>query len=271
MRVTFYGVGGSTSVSGAARVAFGTNTSCTLIDLGGRYVIFDMGTGLVSLSAQAEALGLESADIFISHFHYDHIEGFGFFKPFFSENASFTIHAVPQDGYSTEGLLSGYLRAPFSPITPSHFPASIKYRELIFDSVYNLNTDLTIRTTALNHPSGSTAYRLEYGGKSLVYMLDHEHSASFDDRLIAFCHNADLIIYDAMFTQAEYDSGAYTGWGHSTPEMGIALCKNASAKRIALTHHATWRTDKEFMTMENHAQKLYPHACLAREGMVITL
>lgn len=271
MKIKFFGAGGSVSATCPERTKYGTNTPCVLVEAGGQFIVLDMGTGLSVLSEEAQALQLTSAHILLSHYHFDHIEGFGFFAPFFSPEGTFTIYAQPAGGENVQTLLHRFLHPPFFPITTDVFKAKMNYRDVLPGESFNLGKDIVVHTTPTHHPCGCIAYRIEHEGKALVYMLDHEHGTDLDQKLTAFCKNADMVIYDASLTNEEYASGKFKGWGHSTPEAGAELAQKAGIKTLVLAHHAMKRTDKQLEQMEAHTQMLFSGAVAAREGMVIIL
>jgi phosphoribosyl 1,2-cyclic phosphodiesterase len=276
--VTFLGVGGSCAVSTPLRARYGANTPCVLAEAGGRLAVFDMGTGLHRLP---EIVGeVREADILLSHFHYDHIQGMPYFPPFFREGR-YDIYARAPEGSDVKSVLSDLMRTPYHPVSFAGFRADIRCHDLE-GAEFTTASGLNVATVALNHPGGCTGYRLEYEGRLLVYLCDHEYSPSPEHGhakgeendepvIINFCKNADLVVYDAFVTAAEYAGGKYTGWGHSHHEAGLDLAEAAGAKRIAFMHHAAWRTDAELDTIAEEIRARNPEAYMAAEGMRISL
>jgi ribonuclease BN (tRNA processing enzyme) len=119
------------------------------------------------------------------------------------------------------------------------------------------------------------AYRVDYEGASVVYATDTEHSddGELDERLVELAHDADVFIYDSMYTPEEYDGRAdgrsRIGWGHSTFEVGAAIAKAAGVKQYVLFHHDPEQDDAEVRVKEQRAQALFPNAIAAREGLVL--
>ena len=107
----------------------------------------------------------------------------------------------------------------------------MEYREFRAGETLKPAPDVAVRTTALNHPDGATGYRVDYAGRSLCYLTDTEHVPGAPDRnILELIAGADLVIYDSMYTDAEYET--YTGWGHSTWQ-GVRLCREAGASACA--------------------------------------
>jgi phosphoribosyl 1,2-cyclic phosphodiesterase len=122
----------------------------------------------------------------------------------------------------------------------------------------------------LTHPGGATAYRFDYGGRSACYISDVEHSPDRPEpALVAFCANADLVIYDTMFTDTEF--WGCRGWGHSTWGAGVALCVAAKAKALAATHHHMRHTDMNLDVVDEQLRIALPGSFVAREGQDVRL
>lgn len=287
-KITFFGTSGSSATSSEKRRKYGNNTSCALVQAGEHFIILDMGSGLVQLANAVFDYNVKSADVLLSHFHYDHIEGFPFFTPFYS-GGKYTIHGEkrenpdnPGEMLSLEEIFARYMRHPFFPVTPTAFCKELSYKHFEEDESFFLGGkdsfegDILIDTIHTNHPDFATAYKINYDGKVLVHLLDHEHISSEEGeadqkRYIEFCRDADLVIYDAYFTREEYNSGRYFGWGHSTYTHGIEFCKSANIKKIAFSHHAVWRSDNDLDSIEMQVQQHLPNGILARERLVINL
>lgn len=270
--VAFFGVGGSLAVSSSKRIKYGTNTSCALVRAGESHIILDMGSGIVPLcrrmKAEAEQSGnaAPSLSILLSHYHYDHIEGFPFLS--FPEGTKASIWAEGRNGRGTKELLFEYMSSPYFPVTADIYNDILDYKEIHSFETINLTGDVKVKTMPLNHPGSATGYRIEWKGKSIVSLLDYEHNEADEHELDDFCSEADLVLYDSFYTQKEYDSGKYKGWGHSTHERGVALAKRAGVKKLVLAHHANWRSDNELDTIGEEILRIFPNCVMAQEGQV---
>ena len=258
--ITLLGVGGSCAYSSARRSRYGANTSCALVEAGGQLVILDMGTGLMHLDK------IDRADILLSHYHLDHIEGMPFFDSFYT-GERFDIYGSPPPGSNVRAALSGLMQAPLLPITLEGFRADMCFHD-VGEGHFITAGGVEVDAITLDHPGGCTGYKITYNGRSLVYLIDHERVG---DKEINFCTDADLIVYDAHFTAEEFQSGRYKGWGHSHHEAGLALAEAAAAKRIVFVHHALWRTDDDLDALDQHFRTRFKDAFIGREEMRIEL
>ena len=253
MRVRFWGARGSLAKPGPSTLRYGGNTSCVEVrTAAGTLIVIDCGTGLHGLgqalmSAQKPSM---KGHVLISHTHWDHIQGIPFFAPFFMPETEWDIYGPKGIGQSLRDSLAGQMQYAYFPVALEQLDANIRYHELI-EGTFQMD-DVTVTTRYLNHPALTVAYRLEADGAAIVYASDHEpHSRHLatgkgqmlgeDLRHCQFLAGADLVIHDAQYTSDEYPSKL--GWGHSTIEYALAVCRVAGAKRLALTHHDPLRSD----------------------------
>lgn len=269
-QVIFWGVRGSLPVPGPDTVIFGGNTSCVQVQIGKRLFILDAGTGIFKLGQELIKRNEQIyGDIFITHTHWDHIQGFPFFGPAFKKGNHFTLYGQSKVDLPFIDLMKGQMMYDHFPVSLDEMGAIIDFHELQSGQILDLGDDILLKTQHINHPGGCLGYRLEHKGRSCCYIADAEHSYPHDPSLIDFVAESDLIIYDANFTDQEYVS--YKGWGHSTWQEGIKLIKKSKGKKLILFHHANSRSDSEMLEIERDAQKHFPGCIAAREGMVISL
>jgi phosphoribosyl 1,2-cyclic phosphodiesterase/CheY-like chemotaxis protein len=253
MRVRFWGVRGSLATPGVTTLRYGGNTSCAEITTpGGALIVIDCGTGIRQLGQHLLATKRSplSGHILISHTHWDHIQGIPFFGPFFSPGNNWNVYAPKGMSQSLRDALEGQMQYTYFPVQLDELGAEIRYHELV-EGTFRIE-DVTISTRYLNHPALTFGYRLEAGGAAIVYASDHEPHARHladgtgeirgeDLRHCEFLADADLVIHDAQYTAKEYPQRI--GWGHSTVEYALAVCRAAGVKRVALTHHDPSRED----------------------------
>jgi phosphoribosyl 1,2-cyclic phosphodiesterase len=238
---------------------------------GDRRFIFDLGTGVRELGAAAG--GPIDAQIFLSHYHYDHLQGLPFFGPIFDPRSRFTIRGPTRNGRSVRDVLSGQMQQPFFPVTAEMvFRAQLEYQPFEAGDRLRLD-DAVITAIEAHHPGGNLAYRVEYHGRTVVYATDHEHGER-DAQLIDFSRDADLLIYDAMYTDDEYlgrTGSPKTGWGHSTWQSAVRIAREANVSSLVLFHHEPTRTDAALDALVKQVRKQFKSTVAAREGLVIKL
>lgn len=266
MLIKFFGTSGSCAVRTPSRDRYSTNSSCVLVRIGGQAVVLDLGTGAVALAQELEGEPLERVDVLLSHYHYDHIEGFPFLGTLFTPARQSTLHARECQGAEPHSLLAQYMQKPFFPVPATIYEGVLDYHTIREGERFSLG-GFQVDTLRLHHPDTSTAFRLTDGKTVLVHLLDNEYREEQYEELAAFCKDAQLVVWDAYFTEKELEEGSYTGWGHSSYEQGVRFAQAAGVERLALTHHALWRTDAELEAMEAR----YPRAFVARDGLELEL
>jgi len=271
MEIRFWGVRGSVPCAGAQYLNFGGHTSCTTITIGKTLIICDAGTGIFDAGEWIKSQGWSSAHLFLSHAHLDHVMGYPFFAPAWEPSFKLNVYAgylEPYGGF--EGFLLSKLYEPLFPVPLNSMGAQTYYHDIKAGDSLSLEGGIEVATVALCHPGGSLGYRFTAAGKSICYVTDTEHTPGrLDETILALIKGADLVIYDASYTEEEFRSK--DGWGHSTWQEGIRLCQQADAKRLALYHHAPHHADEIMETIEQQAKEKWDSAFAARQGMVIKI
>lgn len=270
LRIRFWGVRGSVPVPGPSTVEFGGNTSCVEIRAGSHRLVFDAGTGLRLLGDACLREMPITVHLFFSHVHWDHIQGFPFFSPAFVPGNVIHMYGAANVSGTVETALAGQMETPNFPVHLTQLPSKLHFRNLHEGEVVTIGEDVRVTSTAGNHPGGVFAYRVDYQGRSVVYATDTEHYSVPDPKLVALARNADVLIYDTMYTPEEYSGERgipKTGWGHSHFEAGVALCKAAGVKKYVLFHHDPAQDDGAVREKERRTQALFPNAIAAYEGL----
>lgn len=265
--VRIWGARGSLPGPAASNCIFGSESPCVEVRCGERVLIFDAGTGIEELSMRLRDEGIQDLDLFFSHCHFDHIMGLPFLRTLYDDGASVRIYAGHfEDGTTCREMIAGFMAPPYFPITPEYFSAKIDYRDFRPPETLTPHPGIRISTMRLHHPNGCVGYRVDYDGRAVCYMTDTEHTPGRpDENLLKFINGADVMIYDCTYTDAEF--GHYVGYGHSTWEEGVRLCKAAGVKRLVIFHHRLGRTDEDLARIETDAQAHFSGAIVARTGL----
>jgi phosphoribosyl 1,2-cyclic phosphodiesterase len=269
--VRIWGARGSLSAPAAPNCDFGTDTCCVEMRCGTHVLIFDAGTGAASLGEALAKEGVKDFDLFLSHCHFDHIMGLPFVKPLYERDVSVRIFAGHfEDATTCREMVERFMGPPFFPVTPKQFRARVEYRDFRPPDTLSPHDGVSIATVRLNHPNGAVGYRVDFAGRSACYITDTEHlPGRVDPDLLATIRDADLLIYDCMYTDAEFD--CCVGYGHSTWEHGVRLCEAANVPRLVIFHHRPGRDDKGLRAIEAEAQARFPGALVAKSGLETAL
>lgn len=283
LKMKFWGVRGSTPTPQIENLGHGGNTSCLEIRLPtGEIFIFDGGTGVrtLGLSLLDEFRGRTiRASFFLTHYHWDHIQGIPFFGPLYGKDNEFTFHSFPSTFPDARGeergrligveeMLEGQMKNPYFPVNLAFLPSRRKFVEIDRQPVNQ--GAASIHPFPMNHPQGARGYRIESNGAVIVYATDVEHGdRQLDGVLREHCQNADVLIYDAQYTPDEYNQ--HIGWGHSTWEEAIRVARDSGVEQLVLFHHDPARTDQMMFEIVERARRHFPNTSAAKEGAVLIL
>ncbi|MDP6357412.1 MAG: MBL fold metallo-hydrolase [Planctomycetota bacterium] len=264
MKVKFWGVRGSIPSPGQGTVRYGGNTACVEVFCGDTLIILDAGSGIRMLGNDLlrRYQSPIQADILMSHFHWDHIQGFPFFVPAYIPGNRFTIHGCEGMIQPLEMIFKGQMVPDYFPISFQEMPSEKSFSK-ITEGDFEIK-DVKISTLYLNHPGIALGYRLEHEGKVFCFISDNEpHSYSegngaganlleeirngevklgpMDEALIEFIQGAHLLVHDSQYSVEEYV--AKIGWGHSFFQFAIEIGVRANVQRLLLFHHDPMRDD----------------------------
>ena len=267
--VKFWGVRGSIPCPGPDTAIYGGNTPCVEIRCGSNVLIFDAGTGIRPLGNILAADNVRDVDLFLTHTHLDHINGFPMFNFLFDDKNQLKIWAGRREVWSSiKDIFEKFMAPPIWPLSIENLSAEIIFSDFEIGQVFSPKPGIIIRTVNLNHPQGAVGYRVDFSGKSICYVTDTEHAKDCrDQNILKLIEGADIVIYDASFTDEEYPN--FVGWGHSTWQEGVRLCTDAGAQRLAVFHHLPGRSDDELAIIDSSVGVLLPGSVVAREGMVL--
>lgn len=274
MKIKFWGVRGSIPCPGPTTQKYGGNGACIELRLGKRIVIIDAGSGIRELGNYLMAHDMPdgpiSADLFLSHTHWDHIMGFPYFVPIYVPTTKLNVYGpVSFEEDPLEEVVGGQMKYRYFPVNVGELSSNIEYIRLSENPGIDLGGGLKVVTKFLNHPVTTLGYRFEYEGKVFctcydtepfcnLFITDPEHP-EYDEAMAIegeevareqnilleqFFAGADLLVYDAQYTQEEYLANRI-GWGHTPMEHAIEAAQRNGVKKLALFHHDPDRTDEQ--------------------------
>ena len=288
--VTFWGTRGSIATPGRSTEKYGGNTSCVSVQYKDQYFIMDAGTGIRPLGLEImrdhmPEKGKYNLSLFLSHTHWDHIQGLPFFQPAYHPKFGLTIYGAAQKDGNLKDLLMGQMHSNYFPVPMSALGSDLSIVEI--DENELVIGEVTVTTTELNHPGGATAFKLSANGKSVIYATDNELNTQFDNDgyplkddvmgkgFFDFIKGTDLLIADGEYTQEEYETKV--GWGHSSMPVLINISQKAGVKQLAVHHHDPMHTDNFIDSISTGFLKKYQDSeprmdiFWAREGLTLAI
>jgi phosphoribosyl 1,2-cyclic phosphodiesterase len=289
MIVRIWGTRGSYPVARADVLRYGGNTTCVEVRAGDRCIILDAGTGLRELgdSLARETAPPRAIDLLITHTHWDHIIGFPFFAPIYRSDCRLEIYGLLRTQSSLRATIANALSDPLMPVSMENLRAELHFHEIHEGLCFELGP-VRVSTARANHPYRALAYRLETDDAALVFIPDTGpfHTVLFGDeridwtgepapnshaelrelaemrqRIIELARDADWMLYDSQFTDAQY--ARFPHWGHSTASQAREIAEEAGVKELLLFHHDPHRSDEELDRL------VAAQRALARPGLAI--
>lgn len=284
MKIRIWGCRGSIPSPGSTTLRYGGNTTCLEIRTNtGQLIIVDAGSGLRNLGRELmQGKRISPIRFFLTHSHWDHLIGFPFFQPAYSENFAFTFCSGPHEHGSIRKFLIHQMEEPYFPIPFTLLKGKFDFhcQRPNQEPGHCSQDGLEIIPIPLNHPNRGYGYKFIEQGKTFVFLTDNEIGFQFDHGMdrshyVAFCRDADLLFHDAQYTAEEYR--LTRGWGHSTFGDATDLAIEAGVKRLGLFHHDPDRTDDDLDRQVEFCQERIrlaggtPECFAAAEGMEIEL
>ena len=298
MKVRFWGVRGSIPAPGPHTLRYGGNTTCIEVRADdGALIILDAGTGIFPLAQDLLKQMPVQANVFITHTHWDHIQGLPFFTQLYIPGNSVRIHGGYDvvSGRGIDQIMEVQLQYSYFPVREAEMRANIAYETLNIGEPVSIG-DATVTPLMLNHPVVNFGYRVDCNGKSVFFTGDHEPwpniYAPEDDEYAEFQQMVDMqqgqldralagldvLIADSSYTAAEYPTKV--GWGHGTLEGNIAWARRLGVKKLICTHHEPTRSDADLERVFAAALESAGHVpggagepeiVLSREGLELVL
>ncbi|MCL2190448.1 MAG: MBL fold metallo-hydrolase [Treponema sp.] len=241
----------------------GGNTSCVGVDIDGfdERIVFDCGSGISELGKAAAG---SRYHVFLSHFHWDHLQGLPFFSPAFDPSVALDFYS-PRPGFEAD--LSGLMREPYSPVSMGDMPSKKSFR--LLEGPVRVGP-ATVSFRKMGHPGGSFAYKVSHGGKRFIYATDSELEprdfAGGDDN-VAFFKGVDAIVLDSQYTLIE--AIEKRRWGHSPYSMAVEFAMNWGIGHLVLFHHDPGSDDRRLHEMLRSARQYL--RLIGGEGIEISL
>ncbi|MFM9913741.1 MAG: MBL fold metallo-hydrolase [Methylophilaceae bacterium] len=291
MKIRFWGVRGSIAVPGANTIRYGGNTTCIEVRTDDNdLIILDGGTGIFQLGNHLLKHMPIDAHVFMTHTHWDHIQGLPMFTPIFIPGNKLNIYGAfdPVSGTGIEKVMDIQLQYSFFPVREAELKADIEYKTMRPGQTVTVgNAEVT--GTLLNHPVINFGYRVEHNGKSMFFTGDHEppynfyepgdpHYEEFESiikdkerEIIGAMRGVDVLVADSSYTLSEYP--AKKGYGHGTFDSSIRMAREAGVSTLICTHHEPTRSDDELEAVFAEVLSRHPHQqgdpeiILSREGL----
>lgn len=265
-QLKFWGVRGSIPTPGPTTIRYGGNTSCLEIRFDDQLFILDAGSGIRALGNELlkEQQSIKG-HIFISHMHWDHIQGIPFFTPAFIPGNNFTFYGAEEVDANLQKIISGQMDPAYFPIELNDMGAVLKFIPL-HEGGFDVE-GVHIETIFVNHPGNALGYKFFINNKKLVYISDNEPFATVNgennvdfigedgnEKLIRFLNDVDILIHDAQYTPEEYTK--HVTWGHSPYDYAVNLALQANVKKLILFHHDPLHNDDKIDEILKGAREL---------------
>jgi len=274
-RIKLWGTRGSIAVPGPETLCYGGNTTCVELRADDELIVLDAGSGIRPLGVALKQEFQErpiNLSLLITHAHWDHIQGFPFFKPAYGPKNKIRILGFDGAGATFREIMTEPMRSPFFPITMRELSAEMEITKLT-EMKFSLGK-VDVHAAFVNHPGVCAGYRLFTSTGSVAFLPDHEpyefflHAAQGKSltpeqakqiatnehaRLVQFLRGSDILVLDSQYTDKEYQS--HIGWGHGSVSSTVSLALEAEVQTLLLFHHDPSHDDKTVDTMVESARE----------------
>lgn len=276
MRVTFYGVRGSTPCAGESTSRYGGNTASVVItDDGFEPILLDLGTGLRYFGATCDPSVAFSGHALVTHLHWDHVQGLPFAAPMLRAGDRVALYGPSHDGVGFPEAFDQLMRPPFFPVRATELPAELSFSTLE-PGIHDI-AGAKVMALHVPHTDTTFGYRIERDGFSVAYVSDHQQSAdgvTVDANVLELCADVDVLIHDAQYTPEEF--ALKSTWGHCTIDYAVEVAVRSGAKQLVLFHHDPTHDDDMIDSLTAAAVahgvgRGLTSVVAAHEGLCITL
>ena len=289
MRIKFWGTRGSIPVPGKQTIRFGGNTPCIEIkDNENEVFIIDAGTGIRELGIEIMSKkNIPLINLFVSHAHWDHIQGLPFFDPLYNEKYKINLYSNSSNGLKMDQIIDTQLHSSFFPVNKDDLKAELNYIRLKPGEISDIG-GIQVEALEAHHSPGTLGFKFSKNEKSFVYLTDNEiyyeaenSKPSFEKiekyniDVIKFCKNTDYLIHDCMYRYNDF--GDRIGWGHSNNLSLAVLSILADIKNLILFHYDPSYSDETVQMLLNETvislreNNSYINCVAAYEGMEIVI
>ena len=275
-RIKLWGTRGSIAVPGPETLRYGGNTTCIELRADGELIVLDAGSGIRPLGVALKQEFQErpiNLSLLITHAHWDHIQGFPFFKPAYGPKNEIRILGFDGAGATFREIMTEPMRSPFFPISMRELSAETEITKLT-EMKFSLGK-VDVHAAFVNHPGVCAGYRLFTSTGSVAFLPDHEpyefflHAARGQSltseqakeiatiehaRLVQFLRGSEILVLDSQYRDKEYQT--HIGWGHGSVSSAVSLALEAEVQTLLLFHHDPSHDDKTVDTMVEAARKL---------------
>jgi phosphoribosyl 1,2-cyclic phosphodiesterase len=253
VRLTFYGVRGSTPSHCEANRRYGGNTAAVLLEEPDEEpLLFDLGTGLRPYGASCPMDGSFAATAFVTHIHWDHVQGLPFFPPIHVPGSRLDVYGPEQEDGPLGAVFGELMRPPFFPIRSNQLGGTVRFQGVTDDTLSIGSRKVTVRPVP--HKGPTVGYRVD-GARTVTYISDHQAPPALDtvaDSVLELADGADVLIHDAQYTPEEF--AKKRDWGHCTLDYALLVARTAHARRLVLFHHDPWHTDADIDRLAGELQ-----------------
>ena len=212
------------------------------------------------------------ADVFVTHFHWDHIQGIPFFTPLYSAQNKFRFYSFRSEFVgpgSLQRVFEAQMARPYFPVNLNELSSKRDFNELTGGDKFAIR-DTRVTARWLNHPQGCLGFRFDTPAGTIVYATDNEPGAAeYDRELLELADGADVLICDAQYTPLQLQTRR--GWGHSSWLEGVRTAQAAGVKHLVLFHHDPDSSDISVDSILREAHDNFENVWVAAEGMIISL
>ena len=255
---------------------YGGNTASVILEAEDEApIMLDLGTGIRTWGLTQPTDGSFRASALVTHIHFDHVQGLPFFPPIDRVGAEIDIYGPAQGGGSLREVFSEFMKPPYFPVEYTDLRGDIRWHDVLEDD-FVVGT-AKVKSRPVPHCGPTVGYRIDWAGRSVAYLSDHQAPLSLegvDDAVLELCDGVDVLIHDAQYTPEEFEIKSH--WGHCTVDYAVLVAKEAGARKLVLFHHDPAHNDDQMDALLEGARETasrygVDEVIAAYEGLVLDL